>query len=102
MFPVDHARAPQWRAVQRDHAGAAEAEVVLQREPRAVDLARFGRAAQLMRQLVALREAGGAQRMTLGQQAARRIGDDLAAVGVVAVLDEFLGAAFRAQSPSAS
>ena len=57
-----------------------------------------GAAAQLLDQLGALRQAGGAQRMALAQQAARRVGDDLAAVGVVAVDDEFLGAADRAQA----
>ena len=84
-------------AVQRHDAGAAEAEIVLQRESRAVDLACLGRAAQLLRQLVALRQAGGAERMTLRQQAARWVGHDLAAIGVVAVVDELLGAALRAK-----
>ena len=36
--------------------------------------------------------------MALGQQAARRIGDDPTAISVVAVVDEFLRAAFRAQT----
>ena len=36
--------------------------------------------------------------MALGQQAARRVGHDLAAVGVVAVDDELLGAALGAQA----
>ena len=71
---------------------------MLQREPRAFDLALVGRAAQLLDQFGALRETGGAQRMALAQQAARRVGDDLAAVGVVAVADELLGAALRAQA----
>ena len=69
---------------------------------RALDLGRLGGAAQLPGQLVALGEAGGAERMALRQQAAGGIGHDLAAVGVVAGVDERLGAALRAQSPSAS
>ena len=84
--------------VQRDDAGAAEPEVVLQADARAVDLAPVGRAAQLLRQLEALREPGRAQRMPLGQQAARRIGDESPAVGVVAVVDELLALAFGAQA----
>ena len=36
--------------------------------------------------------------MALGQQAAGRIGHDLAAIGVVAIVDEALGAAFGAQA----
>jgi hypothetical protein len=86
------------RLVHGHHAGAAQAEVVLQRDPRAIDLALAGGAAQLVGQFVALGQAGRAQRVPLGQQAAGRIGDDLAAVGVVAVVDEFVGAAFRAQA----
>ena len=49
------------RLVHRHDAGAAEAQVVLQRDLRALDLALLGCAAQLVRQLVALREAGGAR-----------------------------------------
>ena len=56
------------------------------------------RAAQLARQLVALRQAGGAERVALGQQAAGRIGDELAAIGVVAVVDEAFRAAFGAEA----
>ena len=82
-------------AVQRHHRRAAQAQIVLQG---AVDLPRAGVAAQLLRELEALREAGRAQRMALGEQAAGRIGDVTAAVGVVAVGDEPLGAALRAQA----
>ena len=57
-----------------------------------------GGAAQLVHQLVALRQTGGAERVALRQQAARRIGHDLAAVGVVAVGDEARALAFRAQA----
>src|SRR5436309_11934669 len=84
--------------VQRHHAGAAQAQVVLQRQPRAFDLALVGGAAQLVCQFVALRQARGAQRMALAQQAAGRVGDDLAAVGVVAIDDELLGTALRAEA----
>ena len=58
---------------------------MLQRELRALDLALPGLAAQLPDQLGALRQAGGAERVALGEQAAGRVGDDAAAVGVVAV-----------------
>ena len=71
---------------------------MLQSQSRALDLALLGTAAQLMGQLVALRKAGRAQRMTLAEQTARRIGDDFAAVGVVAVFDEALGATHRAKT----
>ena len=80
--------------VHRHDARAAEAEVVLQREPRALDLALLGLAAQLPHQLGALRQAGRAQRVALRQQPAGRVGDDAPAVGVVAVEDELLGRAF--------
>ncbi|MNV05203.1 hypothetical protein D3C71_955300 [compost metagenome] len=51
-----------------------------------------------MGQLVALRQTGGAQRVALGEQAAGRVGDHLAAVGVVAVENEALATADRAQA----
>src|SRR4051812_11642296 len=60
--------------VEGNDAGAAEAEIVLQGEPRALDLPGLRRAAQLVCQLVALRETGGAERMALGQQTAGGIG----------------------------
>src|SRR4051812_46481513 len=85
-------------AIHRHDAGTAEAEVVLQRDLGALDLAGFGLAAQVPDQLGALREAGGAERVALREQAAGRVGDELAAVGVVAVPDELLGAAFLAQA----
>src|SRR6185436_2502927 len=84
--------------VEGNDAGAAEAEIVLQPKAGAADLGRLGRAAQLSRQLVALREAGGAERMALRQQATGRIGDDFAAIGIVAIVDEALGAALRTES----
>src|SRR5690606_16719453 len=84
--------------VQRHDAGAAQAEIVLQRETRVLDLPRFGRAAQLVRQLVTLREARGAERVPLREQPAGRIGDNLPAIGVVAILDEAFGATFAAEA----
>ncbi|MNO84545.1 hypothetical protein D3C76_758880 [compost metagenome] len=51
-----------------------------------------------MGQLVALGQAGGAQRVTFGQQAARRVDHHLPAVSVIAVHHEFLGAAFRTET----
>src|SRR5262245_33202844 len=84
--------------VQGDDACAAEPEVVLQRQPRTFDLALVGGAAQLMDQLGALRKARGTERMALAQQPARWIGHHLAAVRVVAVTDELLRAARRAQA----
>src|SRR5258706_7764571 len=84
--------------VEGDDTGAAKAEIVLQGEPCALNLPCLRRAAQLVRQLVALRETRGAERMALGQQAAGRVGYGLAAIGVVAVVDEAFRAAVGAQS----
>src|SRR3954466_3860318 len=84
--------------VEGDDTGAAEAEIVLQGEPCAVDLPCLRRAAQLMRQLVALRQTGGAERMALGEKTAGRIGHGLAAKRVVAVVDEAFRAAVRAEA----
>ena len=71
---------------------------MLQAVAHALDLRRARAAAQLARQFVALREAGRAERMALRQQAARGIGDDAPAIGVVAVVDEGFRAAFRAKA----
>jgi hypothetical protein len=64
----------------------AQPEVVLQRDARVLHLALLGLPAQLPGQLGALGQAHGAQRVALGQQATRRVGDHLAAVGVVRVV----------------
>jgi len=53
-------------AVHGDDAGAAEAEVVLERDLGALDLASLGLAAQVLHELGALREAGRAERVALG------------------------------------
>jgi hypothetical protein len=84
--------------IHRHHARPAEAEVVLQRDLRAFDLASLGLTAQVPHQLGALRKAGSAERVALRQQAARRVGDELATVGVVTFPDEVLGLAFLAQA----
>ena len=71
---------------------------MLERHARARHLARIGAAAQLVGQFKTLCQAGGAERMAFREQAARRIGDDLAAIGVVAIGDEGCGLAFGAQA----
>ena len=76
--------------VEGDDAGAAQAQVVLQRQPGAVHLALVGLAAQLPGEFGALCQARGAQRVALAEQAARGVGDHLAAVAVVAIADELL------------
>jgi hypothetical protein len=54
----------------------------------AADLTVTGIAAQLPRELGALGQARGAERMTLGDQAPRRVDDPLAAVGDGTLVDE--------------
>ncbi len=70
---------------------------MLQRYLCSGNLALVGRATKLPYELGALREARRAERMAFGQQAARRVGDDLTAVGVLCVPDKLLGLAFLAQ-----
>jgi hypothetical protein len=62
---IDHV-ASSGAFVKGDDAGAAETEIVLQSTAGAIDLRGVGGAAQLARQLVALRKAGGAERVALG------------------------------------
>ena len=76
------------RLVEGDHARTAQTQVVLERGARAFDLGFLRRAAQLAGELVALRQAGSAQWMALGQQAARRIDDEAPTVSIIAVVDE--------------
>src|SRR3546814_3256350 len=59
--------------------------------PGAFHLSRTGSPAQLRHKLRALRLAGRSQRMPFGEQSTRRVSDDLAPIGVVAVHDETLG-----------
>ena len=108
----DHPRAARRRRLRGDrgprlafgalvggHDGsAAEADVVLQRGGDAVDLTLVGGAAQLPGELGALRQPGGAQRMALGDQAARRVDHPAAAVGGVAVVDQLGRLALTAQA----
>src|SRR5690349_6613620 len=86
------------RLVDGDHGGAAEADVVLQRGLRSLDLALVGLAAQLPGQLRALREAGGAERVALGDQPARGVDDDLAAVGGRFFLDQLVSLALGGEA----
>src|SRR3546814_10757635 len=68
---VDHVRL-LGLAEEGDDAGAAEAQIMLERMAGAFDLAPVGAAAQLMREFEALRETRRAERMALGKQPARR------------------------------
>src|ERR1700744_4206823 len=86
--------------VQGHDAGAADADIVGERQSCALDLANAGLAAKLPNQLGALRKSGGAERMSLRQQPSRWIDHDLAAVAVVAVVDEARGSPFRRQAKS--
>ena len=72
---------------------------MLQRDARAVDLALVGLAAQLPGQLAALGQAGGAERVALGDQAARRVDDRaVAAVGGGLRVDELVALALLGQA----
>ena len=64
----------------------------------ALDLAVFGFTPELPDKFGALGKAGGAKRVALGEKPPRRVGDMLAAVGVVAVPDIFFGGTFRRQA----
>ena len=89
-------------AVDADHGGAAEADVVLQRDVDLVDLTLLGESAQLPVELRALREAGRAERVALRDQPAARIDDRaVAAVRRRLALDE-LWPSPSAANPSAS
>src|SRR5688572_11119639 len=85
-------------AIRRHHRGAAEAQVVLERDLGARHLALVGLAAQLPVELCALREARGAERMALRDQAARRVHHHLTTVGLRARVDELARLALRAQA----
>src|SRR6185295_10776424 len=86
------------RLVDGDHGGSAEADVVLQGGLRALDLALVGLAAQLPGQLRALRQPSGAERMALGDQPARGVDDDLAAVGCRFFLDQLVALALGGEA----
>ena len=86
------------RLVDGDHGGAAEADVVLEGDLGAVDLALVGVAAQLPGQLGALREAGRPERVALGDQPAGGVDDDLAAVGGRLFLDQLVALALGGEA----
>src|SRR4051794_32154681 len=81
------------RLVDGDHGCAAEADVVLQGQLGALDLALVGLPAQLPGQFRALRQPGRAERMALGDQSPGGVDDDLAAVGGGLFLDQLVGLA---------
>src|SRR3546814_11327670 len=85
-------------AVERDDARAAETKIVLQGEERALDLPRVGGAAELVGQFIALRQPGRAERVALGEQPARRIGDVIAAIAAAAFADLAFRTALRPQA----
>lgn len=75
----------------RDHAGSAHTDVVLQTDPRSVDLtAVSNRAAKLLGELCDLRQSRGTDRVPLGEQTPGWVDDDATAVCVVALFDELL------------
>src|SRR5438445_3790994 len=59
--------------IHAHHGRAADADVVLQRDPRPLDLARTRRTAELPAELGALRQAGGSEGVALGDQPTRRV-----------------------------
>src|ERR1700679_1230127 len=78
------------RLIDGDHGRAAEADVVLERHLRALDLPLVGLAAQLPGQFRALRQPGRAERVALGDQAAGGVDDDLAAERRRFLLDQLV------------
>ncbi|KAB8670408.1 hypothetical protein FH972_026321 [Carpinus fangiana] len=83
--------------VHGDDDGAAQAQVVLQAGVGAVDETVVSPAAQMPGELSALRDAGGAERVALGDEAAGGVDDHAAAVGDVAAADHLVGGALVAQ-----
>ena len=71
---------------------------MLQRNGGGGDEPVIGPAAELPGQLGALGEAGGAERVAFGDEAAGRVDDAAAAVGDVAVADHEVGFARRAEA----
>src|SRR3990172_411328 len=84
-------------AVHRHDHGAAEADVVLQRDLRPRDLTGLGLPPQLPAQLRALGQAGGAERVPLRDQPAGGVDDPLAAVGHGPLVDEVAALALAAE-----
>ena len=91
-------RASGGRLVDGDHGGAAEADVVLEGDLGAVDLALVGFAAQLPGQLGALGEPGRPERVALGDQPAGGVDDDLAAVGGRLFVDQLVALALGGEA----
>src|SRR5262245_7976226 len=84
----DRDETPRSIPVHGHDAGAADADIVLQRHLGAFDLARLGPAAQLLGEFIALRQTRGADGMSLGQQPAGGIDHVTAAKRIVAVVDK--------------
>ena len=76
--------------------GTTETKVVLQARRGARHQSIVGPATEVPDELCALRNAGGAERVALGDETARWVDDHLAAVGDVAVADHLVGLAWRA------
>src|SRR6185503_17153839 len=83
--------------VHRHHTRPAEPQIVLEAHLGALDLALVRLAAELPHELGALGQARGAEGVPLGQEAARGVDHELAAIAVVAVPDELLGLTLLAE-----
>src|SRR6185295_18352126 len=81
-------------------AGAAEAEVVLEADLGPLDLTLAAEASELLVQLEALRETGGAEGMALREQTARRIHHPAPSVGHGVVVNQLPGLALAAEPES--
>jgi len=86
--------------VDRADDGTTETKVVLQARRGARHQSVVGPATEVPDELRALGDAGGAEWVALGDEAAGRVDDHLAAVGDVAVADHLVGLAWRAQAES--
>ena len=86
--------------IEANDRGTTETNVMLQGYGGVGHLAIATLATQLPRQLSALREARGTERVALGDQAARGVDDPLATIGDVARVDEPGGLAVTAQAKS--
>src|SRR5262245_37827928 len=84
-------------AVHGDDGRAAESEVVLQGDLGLLHLALLRLAPELPVELGALREPGGAERVALGDETARRVHDPLATVGDGTRVDQLAALACLAE-----
>src|SRR5580704_15979397 len=80
-----------------DRAGAGQPDHVRQADLRALDLPVAGLAAQVRTHLEDVRDAGRAERVALGQQAAGHVDRDLTVAPRAAPVDPLPGAALWAQ-----